>query len=131
MQHPRSVDVAAAAQLRERAQSLAKQYDLAASTSLLPPAGECIGHVTFLGKQAPDGPVLRELQATEAQLATLMGQLVWEHPSDETTPRPSPTTTKPSLPRTAWAKRRRKRMRGCARALSRCTASKSLRPGCG
>jgi hypothetical protein len=26
----------------------------------------------------PDGPVLRELQATEAQLATLMGQLVWD-----------------------------------------------------
>jgi tetratricopeptide (TPR) repeat protein len=78
VQHPHSVDVAAAAHLRQRAESLAKQYDLAASTSLLPAAGECIGHVTFLGKQAPDGPVLRELQATEAQLATLMGQLVWD-----------------------------------------------------
>jgi tetratricopeptide (TPR) repeat protein len=78
MQHPRSVDMAAAAHLRERAQSLAKQYDLAASTSLLPPAGECIGQVTFLRKQAPDGPVSRELQVTEAQLATLMGQLVWD-----------------------------------------------------
>jgi tetratricopeptide (TPR) repeat protein len=78
MQHPHSVDMAAVAHLRERAESLAKQYDLAASTSLLPTAGECIGHVTFLGKQAPDGPVLRELQATEAQLATLMGQLVWD-----------------------------------------------------
>ena len=64
--------------LRERAESLAKQYDLAASTSLLPAAGECIGQVTFLRKQAPDGPVLRELQVTEAQLATLMGQLVWD-----------------------------------------------------
>ena len=70
--------MAAAAHLRERAQSLAKQYDLAASTSLLPAAGECIGQVTFLRKQAPDGPVLRELQVTEAQLATLMGQLVWD-----------------------------------------------------
>ena len=78
MQHPQSVDMAAAAHLRERAQSLAKQYDLAASTSLLPAAGECIGQVTFLRKQAPDGPVLRELQVTEAQLATLMGQLVWD-----------------------------------------------------
>ena len=78
MQHPRSVDMAAAAQLRERAQSLAKQYDLAASTSLLPAAGECTGQVTYLRRQAPDGPVLRELQATEAQLATLMGQLVWD-----------------------------------------------------
>jgi tetratricopeptide (TPR) repeat protein len=78
MQHPHSLDMAAAAHLRERAESLAKQYDLAASTSLLPAAGECIGHVTFLGEQAPDGPVLRELQATEAQLATLMGQLVWD-----------------------------------------------------
>jgi tetratricopeptide (TPR) repeat protein len=78
MQHPHSVDMAAAAHLHERAQSLAKQYDLAASTSLLPAAGECIGQVMFLRKQAPDGPVLRELQATEAQLATLMGQLVWD-----------------------------------------------------
>jgi hypothetical protein len=78
MQHPHSVDMAAAAHLREQANSLAKQYDLAASTSLLPAAGEYIGQVTFLGKQAPDGPVLRELQATEAQLATLMGQLVWD-----------------------------------------------------
>jgi tetratricopeptide (TPR) repeat protein len=78
MQHPHSVDMAAAAHLREQARSLAKQYDLAASTSLLPAAGECIGHVAFLRKQAPDGPVLRELQATEAQLATLMGQLVWD-----------------------------------------------------
>jgi tetratricopeptide (TPR) repeat protein len=78
MQHPHSVDMAAAAHLREQAQSLAKQYDLAASTSLLPAAGECIGQVTFLRKQAPDRPVLRELQATEAQLATLMGQLVWD-----------------------------------------------------
>jgi tetratricopeptide (TPR) repeat protein len=78
IQHPRTVDTAAAAHLRERAQSLAKQYDLAASTSLLPAAGECIGQVTFLRKQAPDGPVLRELQVTEAQLATLMGQLVWD-----------------------------------------------------
>ena len=78
IQHPRSVDMAAAAHLREQAQSLAKQYDLVASTSLLPAAGECIGQVTFLRKQAPDGPVLRELQATEAELATLMGQLIWD-----------------------------------------------------
>jgi tetratricopeptide (TPR) repeat protein len=78
MQHPHSVDMAAAAHLREQVQSLAKQYDLAASTSLLPAAGEYSGQVTFLRTQAPDGPVLRELQATEAQLATLMGQLVWD-----------------------------------------------------
>ena len=78
MQYPSSVDLAAAARLRERAQSLAKQYDLAASTSLLPVAGEYSGQVAFLRTQAPDGPVLRELQATEAQLATLMGQLVWD-----------------------------------------------------
>jgi tetratricopeptide (TPR) repeat protein len=78
MQHPRSVDMAAALHLREQVQSLAKQYDLAASTSLLPAAGEYSGQVAFLRKQAPDGPVLRELQATEAQLATLMGQLIWD-----------------------------------------------------
>jgi tetratricopeptide (TPR) repeat protein len=78
MQHPRSTDLAAVADLREQAQSLTKQYDLAASTSLLPTAGECTGQVTFLRKQAPDGRVRHELQIVEAQLATLMGQLVWD-----------------------------------------------------
>jgi tetratricopeptide (TPR) repeat protein len=78
MQHPRSVDMTAAAHLREQAQSLAKQYDLAASTSLLPAAGEYSGQVLLLRRQATDGPVLRELQVTEAQLATLMGQLIWD-----------------------------------------------------
>jgi hypothetical protein len=78
MQHPHSVDMTAASCLREQAQSLAKQYDLAASTSLLPAAGEYSGQVIFLRRQATDGPVLRELQVTEAQLATLMGQLVWD-----------------------------------------------------
>jgi tetratricopeptide (TPR) repeat protein len=78
VQHPHSVDMTAAAYLRERAQALAKQYDLAASTSLLPAAGEYSGQVAFLRKQAPDGPILRELQVTEAELATLMGQLVWD-----------------------------------------------------
>jgi hypothetical protein len=131
LQHPHSVDMAAALDLRERAESLAKQYDLAASTSLLPTAGEYIGHVTFLGKQAPDGPVLRELQATEAQLATLMANWSGMHPSDETTPLPSATTTKPSLPPTTQTRQRRKRMHACERATSRCTASKNLRPGYG
>ncbi len=78
VQHPRSMDLAAVADLREQAQSLTKQYDLAASTSLLPAAGECTGQVTFLRKQAPDGRVRHELQLVEAQLATLMGQLVWD-----------------------------------------------------
>jgi hypothetical protein len=56
----------------------ASPYDFVASTSLLPAVGECSGQITFLRKQAPDGPVLHELQVTEAQLATLMGQLVWD-----------------------------------------------------
>jgi hypothetical protein len=131
MQHPHSVDMAAAAHLRERAQSLAKQYDLAASTSLLPAAGESIGHVTFLGKQAADGPVLRELQATEAKLATLMGQLVWD-----ASQRRDHATAVGYYDQAISAahragKRRRKRMRGCERATSRCTASKSRRQGYG
>jgi tetratricopeptide (TPR) repeat protein len=78
MQHPRSVDLATVTDLRERARSLTKQYDLAASTSLLPAAGECAGQVTFLRRHAPDDRVRRELQIVEAQLATLMGQLVWD-----------------------------------------------------
>jgi tetratricopeptide (TPR) repeat protein len=78
MQHPRSVDLATVADLRERARSLTKQYDLAASTSLLPATGECTGRVTFLRKYALDGRVRHDLQIVEAQLATLMGQLVWD-----------------------------------------------------
>ena len=78
MQHPHRVDFATVADLRVRAQSLTKQYDLAASTSLLPSAGECTGQVTFLRRHAPDGRVRHELQIVEAQLATLMGQLVWD-----------------------------------------------------
>jgi tetratricopeptide (TPR) repeat protein len=78
MHHPRSLDFATVADLRERAQALTKQYDLAASTSLLPAAGECNGQVTFLQKHAPDGRIRHELQILEAQLATLMGQLVWD-----------------------------------------------------
>jgi hypothetical protein len=78
MQHPRSVDLKAVADLRERAQALVTDYDLAASTSLLPVAGECSGQVRFLRQHAPDRRVRHELQLVEAQLATLMGQLVWD-----------------------------------------------------
>lgn len=78
MQHPRSVDLATVADLRGRAQFLIGQYDLAASTSLLPAAGECNGQVTFLRRHAPDSRVRHELQIVAAQLATLMGQLVWD-----------------------------------------------------
>ena len=78
MQHPRSVDLKAVADLREQARSLAKEYDLAASTSLLPAAGECRGQVGFLRQHAPDRRVRLELELVEARLATLMGQLVWD-----------------------------------------------------
>jgi tetratricopeptide (TPR) repeat protein len=78
MQHPSNLDLATVADLHEQAQSLTKQYDLAASTSLLPAAGACYGQVRSLRTQAPDGRVRRELQIVEAQLATLMGQLVWD-----------------------------------------------------
>ena len=78
LQHPRNLDLATVADLREQAQSLTKQYDLAASTSLLPAAGAYYGQVRSLRNQAPGGRVRRELQIVEAQLATLMGQLVWD-----------------------------------------------------
>jgi tetratricopeptide (TPR) repeat protein len=78
MQLPRSTDLATVADLREQARALTKQYDLAASTSLLPATGECYGQVTFLRKQAPDSRIRHELWIVEARLATLMGQLVWD-----------------------------------------------------
>jgi hypothetical protein len=123
MQHPRNVDLATVADLHEQAQSLTKQYDLAASTSLLPAAGACYGQVRSLRNQAPDGRVRRELEIVEAQLATLMGQLVWDASQRATTQPPSATTTKRLLPRTRLARRRRRRTRAFAKATSPCTAS--------
>ena len=60
------------------------------STSLLAEAGQCLGQVAFLRREASTGRVGRELYAVEAESATLMGQLVWDasqrrnHPSART-----------------------------------------------
>jgi hypothetical protein len=131
MQHPGSVDMATAVHLHEQAQSLAKQYDLAASTSLLPVAGEYSCQVTFLRSQAPDGPVLRELQPLRRTWRRSWASWSGMHRNGGTMSLPSATTTKRSPPPTAPARRRRWRMRYCERATSRCTANKSLSQGCG
>jgi hypothetical protein len=131
MQHPGSVDMAAALHLREQAQSLAKQYDLAASTSLLPAAGEYSGQVRFLRTRAPDGRSCVNCRPLRRSWPRSWASSSGMHPNDGTMPPPSATTTKPSPPPATRASRRRKRMRACARATSHCMASKSLRQGSG
>jgi hypothetical protein len=78
LRHPRSVDAATVAHLREQLRGLDTRYDQTPSTSLLPTAGQLLGQVTFLRQHAPAGRVCQELSAVEAQSATLMGQLVWD-----------------------------------------------------
>jgi hypothetical protein len=78
LRHPRGVDSAVVAQLRERVRDLDTRYDQTPSTSLLPGAGQLLSQVTFLREHAAADRVRRELSAVEAQSATLMGQLVWD-----------------------------------------------------
>lgn len=78
LQHPDSVDLVAVARLHERVYDLDERYDRAPSTSLLAEAGQCLGQVAVLSAHAPNARVRRELDAVEAQSATLMGQLVWD-----------------------------------------------------
>jgi hypothetical protein len=78
LRHPRSVDGATVAHLRQQVHGLDGRYDQTPSTSLLPTAGQLLGQATFLRKHAPAGRVRQELLGVEAQSATLMGQLVWD-----------------------------------------------------
>jgi transcriptional regulator with XRE-family HTH domain len=78
LENPASVDLVAAAQLRERICALDAAYDSAPSTSLLADAGQSLGQVAFLRAHATSARVRRELFAAEAEATTLMGQLVWD-----------------------------------------------------
>jgi hypothetical protein len=78
LEHPTTVDLVTVAHLRHQVQQLDEWYDRVPSTSLLAEAGQCLGRVGFLCAYATNGRVRRELYAVEAEVATLMGQLVWD-----------------------------------------------------
>lgn len=76
--YPGRVDLVAVAQLRERVQITTEAYDVVPSVSLLAAAGQCQAQVIGLREHASDGRVRRALYAVEAEVSTLMGQLVWD-----------------------------------------------------
>jgi transcriptional regulator with XRE-family HTH domain len=78
LQHPGSVDLVTVARLREQVHDLDERYDRAPSTSLIAETGQCLGQVVSLRAHATTNRVRRELHAVEAEIATLMGQLVWD-----------------------------------------------------
>ena len=76
--HPANVDLVTVAQIREQVRWLDERYDRVPSTALIPKTGRHLDHLTFLGAHARRSYVRRELLATEAEAAILMGQLVWD-----------------------------------------------------
>ncbi|WUI02886.1 helix-turn-helix domain-containing protein [Spirillospora sp. NBC_00431] len=78
LEHPSSVDLVAVAYLHERIRQLDEQYDKAASTALLGPAGQVHGQVKFLRENVTNPRVRKALFEVEAESATIMGQLVWD-----------------------------------------------------
>jgi transcriptional regulator with XRE-family HTH domain len=76
--HPGRTDLVSVAYLREQVRRLDERYVHVPSTALIPETGQHLGHVGFLAGHARRADVRRELQAAEAEAATLMGQLVWD-----------------------------------------------------
>ncbi|MEV0622429.1 helix-turn-helix transcriptional regulator [Nonomuraea sp. NPDC050404] len=72
------LDLVAVAHLRHQVHQLDDRYVCEPSTALLANAGQYLAQIRFLSTHAPNGRVRRELSAVEAEVATLMGQLVWD-----------------------------------------------------
>jgi tetratricopeptide (TPR) repeat protein len=64
--------------LRQGLRSLDGAYGRAAATSLLPAAGRHLGQIELLRGTTRAARFRRELDASQAEAATLMGQLVWD-----------------------------------------------------
>lgn len=78
LSNPATVDLVTTAYLRQRVQALADEYDRVPSALLLAAAGQCHGQVSYLRHNAASSRVRHQLFSTEAESATLMGQLVWD-----------------------------------------------------
>lgn len=77
LRNPSSVDLVTVAHLRQRVQDLDQRYDRVPSTTLLPDAGQALGHVDILAAHA-SGRIAKDLRLVKAEAATLMGQLTWD-----------------------------------------------------
>jgi len=78
LRNPGSVDLVAAAYLRERVNHLDALYESTPSTLLLAETGQLHGQAVFLLEHTGPGSVRQQLHAAVADSATLMGQLVWD-----------------------------------------------------
>ena len=78
LQHPSTVDLEAVTALAERIRDLDARYDRAPSTSLLGPAGQLHGQVTYLRANASNARVRTALLVAEADAATFTSQLMWD-----------------------------------------------------
>jgi transcriptional regulator with XRE-family HTH domain len=119
LKHPGSVDLVAAAFLREQLQRLDEQYDHMPSTLLLAEAGQLYGQTVFLREHA-GSLVRRELLAAEVESAILMGQLVWDASQRRDHDTAITSLTRQSRPLVRGAMRSVKPTLSCARAMSRC-----------
>jgi transcriptional regulator with XRE-family HTH domain len=74
----RRLDLVGVAEIRDEVRALVAAYDVTPSVSLLAPAARLHAQVMDMRARASTGPVRRELYAAEAEVAILMGQLVWD-----------------------------------------------------
>lgn len=71
-------DLSPASQFRAETLAMEADYDKAPSTNLLGRATRHLANVTFARDGASNARLRRELWSTEAETATLMGQLLWD-----------------------------------------------------
>jgi transcriptional regulator with XRE-family HTH domain len=74
----RDAELPSHVELRERLRTIDRTYGDVPSTSLRPAAARLLSEITLLRDATGRIAVRRELDAREAEAATLMGQLVWD-----------------------------------------------------
>ncbi|MGW2328796.1 transcriptional regulator [Streptomyces sp. NPDC001700] len=76
--NPRSLDLLAVAGLRQEVQTLDARYVTEPSTALIAEIGQHLGQLAYWHTHATTYVVRRDLYAAQAEVSTLMGQLVWD-----------------------------------------------------
>jgi len=74
----RGAELRSPGELREQLRAIERSYGHVPSTSLLPAAARLLGEIALLRDTTSRVAVRWELDACEAEAATLMGQLVWD-----------------------------------------------------
>jgi hypothetical protein len=75
---PRSLDLLAVAELRQQVQTLDARYITEPSTALIAEIGQYLGRLAYWHTHTTTYIVRRDLYAAQAEVSTLMGQLVWD-----------------------------------------------------